>query len=479
MRIALVSRQLATHAHSGLNRATCDLARGLAGIGHEVHVIAERAHDGTLDLPAELHDVSGGRPLAWAAAVHGKLARLHAAGRIDIASMPLWGASGIFAVRDPRFPTVVSCMTSATTIGEVDPSWLDDPDACEAIHLERAYVQGARHLHGLTRAGLDKTLADYGGEPLTSRVVGRGLRDIAPAPRARATGGDVHILFVGRNDRRKGVDVLLEATGALIAEGAPVRLTLAGAENGAGGDRVRFEGVVSDERLHELYAGADIVCQPSRYESHGIVLIEAMMFGKPIVATTGGGIPEVLEHEGNALLAEPGDPATLVRALRELAGDPAKRARFAARSRERFLERYEIGAVARQMTALFEEAMEAHERHPDERTAAALLARSLDERAAAAEDALAEWDAYGRGLEAERDRLSAFALAVEAERDALRDRIAVAEAERDDWRRQTEIVNGKLWHLTSSRTWRMTEPLRGVARVTKRRGRDDTRGTSP
>jgi glycosyltransferase involved in cell wall biosynthesis len=476
MRIALVSRQLATHARSGLNRATCDLARGLAGIGHEVHVIAEHAGDGALDLPAEVHDVSGGRPLAGAAAGHGRRARR----RIDVASMPLWGATGIFAVRDPRFPTVVSCMTSATTIGEIDAAWLEDPEAREAVGLERVYVQGARHLHGLTRAGLEKTVRDYGGEPLTSRVVARGLSDIALAPRPREPGDTVEILFVGRNERRKGVDVLLDATSALIAEGAPVRLTLAGAENGRSSDRVRFEGVVSDERLRELYAGADIVCQPSRYESHGIVLVEAMMFGKPIVATTGGGIPEVLEHDGNALLAEPGDAGALVDALRALVSDPERRARLAARSRERYLERFEIGAVARQMTELFEEAIDAHERHPAEPTAAALLARSLDERAAAAEDALADWAAYGRELEAERGRLTAAAIAAEAERDALRGRVAGIEAERDDWRRQTEIVNGKLWHVTSSRTWRLTEPLRGgVARVARRRGRDGTRDTTP
>jgi glycogen(starch) synthase len=465
MRIALVSRQLATHAHSGLNRATCDLAIGLVGEGHEVHVIAERSTG--LDLPDAItvHDVTGGLPLQWAAAVHGKLARLHASGEIDVASMPLWGATGIFAVRDPRFPTVVSCMTSASTIGEVDRSFLEDADAREAIQLERMYVQGARHLHGLTRAGLDKTLADYGGEPLTSRIVGRGLRDVAPEPREGVAGDDVRILFVGRHERRKGIDVLLDAVGALVAEGAPVRLTLAGADarSEPGGDRIRFEGTVSDERLHELYEQADIVCQPSRYESHGIVLIEAMMFGKPVVATTGGGIPEVLEDGRNALLADPGDARSLRHALRTLIDDAAIRARFGARSRERYLERYEIGTVSRRMTQLFQEAVDAHERHPADRSAPALLARSLDERAAAAEDALADWSAYARDLEAERDRLRQEVGVTTAERDDLRERVARAEHE-------NAVANGKLWHVTNSRTWRLTEPLRAARRGRRRRG---------
>jgi hypothetical protein len=437
-----------------------------------------------------VHDVSGGRPLAWAAAAHGALARLHAEGQIDVASVPLWGSPGLFAIRDPRFPTVVSCMTSAATLGEIDPAWLDAPGGREALALERASVQGARHLHGLTRAALEKTIEDYGGEPLTADVVARGLRDRAAGSlreAGQAGDGPLEVLFVGRLEPRKGVDVLLDAMRALVAEGADVRLTLAGPDaelSGGGtyrerfeaasageivGERVSFAGAVSDDRLHELYARADVVCQPSRYESHGIVLIEAMMFGRPIVTTSGGGIPEVVEPDGNALLAAPGDATSLARCLRAMLESPPLRDRMGHRSRELYATRFEIGVVARDMTALFETAARAHAETPVEPSAASMLAVALDERAAAAERRLQTWQTYAHDLEADRDAQRARAEAAEAQRDACEERCSDAERERDDWRTQTEVVNGRLFQVMTSRTWRYTQPLRDAARVTRTR----------
>jgi glycogen synthase len=469
MRIALVSRQLATHAHSGLNRATRDLALGLAELGHGVHVIAEQADRQRLALPDEVvvHDIGGGLPLTWATAVHAKLARLHAANELDVASVPLWGAAGIFAVRDPRFPTVVSCMTSATTIAAVDPGFAASEGAREAIVLERECIRGARHLHGLTRETLDRTLADYGGSPLTASVVGRGLRDRAPASASRRD-GPVRVLFVGRLEPRKGVDVLLDAFARVEGD---VALTLAGpgGENGYRrglapelAAKVEFAGTVSDERLDELLAGADVVCQPSRYESHGIVLIEAMMFGKPIVTTSGGGIPEVVEDGGDALLAEPGDAAGLARHLGALASDAGLRARLGARARERYAERFEVSVVAAEMAALFERACEADERAPAPETTASMLARALDERAAAAEDESAWWRMRAEHFEGRHELAQAEIEAAEAE-------LAAARVEAYDWRSQTEIANGRLWELSTSRTWRMTQPLREAARLVRRR----------
>jgi glycogen(starch) synthase len=408
VRIALVSTHLATDRHSGLARATRDLAGQLHVQEHAVTVVTEPSPDGT-GLPAgvEVFEIAAAPPLEQAAAVHGALAALHRAGRLDIALVPLWGGIGALAVRDPRFPTVVSCLTTQRTMARVNPSWAAGPGR-ELERLERFCIEGARHLHGLTGAVLEDVRADYGGSPLTSAVVPRGLRDRSAGPAPHRAEGPLRLLFVGRLERRKGVDVLLEAVTALVREGHDVRLELAGPDSTlteadstyreafertaepALAERVSFLGAVSDERLHELYGAADVVCQPSRYESHGIVLVEAMMFGKPIATASAGGIPEVVENGGNALLAEPGDPLDLAASLRTLVGSESLRARMAARSRELFLARFEIAAVARAMCDLFSEAIRAHEASPAGDSAAGLLAVALDARAAAAEDRLAE-----------------------------------------------------------------------------------------
>jgi glycosyltransferase involved in cell wall biosynthesis len=421
VRIALVSRAVATLPHSGLSRATGELAAGLAALGHDVHLLAELPE--TLATPAgvRLHDVSGGRPLAWAAAAHAELARIDA---LDVVSVPLWGSEGIFATRDPRWPTVVSCMTSATTLAELEPGWTDAPGHREAIRLERLALAGARHLHGLTRAVLEKTIADYGVTPLTAGVVGRGLRDRAAgvAPPGEH-GGPVELLFVGRIEPRKGADVLLDAVRALLAEGVDLRLTIVAPGAAADGDeRIRVEGPVSEARLHELYTGADIVCQPARYESHGVVLVEGMMYARPLVTTTAGGIPEVVEAGGNALLARPGDVRSLAAALRTLAGSAALRRRMGARSRALYGARFESIAVARAMAALLADAIAAHAAVPPDAGAGVALAREL-----------------ARALEA-------------------------AEHECDAAQAAAVLADARTRQLTGSRSWRVTSPLRGAAR---------------
>ena len=84
---------------------------------------------------------------------------------------------------------------------------------------------------------------------------------------------------------------------------------------------VRFAGHVSDHELDCLFRESDIVCVPSRYESHGVVLLEAMMFGRPIATCDGGGIVEVVDHGRNALVSAPGDVPALVDSLRRLVED--------------------------------------------------------------------------------------------------------------------------------------------------------------
>ncbi len=117
-----------------------------------------------------------------------------------------------------------------------------------------------------------------------------------------------------------------------------------------------------DPELCALLDRADVVCQPSSYESHGIVLVEAMMWGKPVLSTRAGGISEVLEGDRNALLAAPGDVASTTAALRTLIDRPDLRGAFGRRSRERFERYFAIERVRPVMEALFAAALAADAR---------------------------------------------------------------------------------------------------------------------
>lgn len=104
---------------------------------------------------------------------------------------------------------------------------------------------------------------------------------------------------------------------------------------------VRFVSGVSDQRLVELYAEAELAVVPSLYEGFSLPAVEAMACGVPVVATTGGALPEVVGTDGvTGLLVPPGDPGELALAISRGLEDPLLRARLGQAGRRRVLERF-------------------------------------------------------------------------------------------------------------------------------------------
>ena len=157
--------------------------------------------------------------------------------------------------------------------------------------------------------------------------------------------GIPNILFVGRFDPRKGLPELMSACDALARDSVPFRLIVVGdgalrrrievMAQGALEGRVHFEGRVSNDRLPRYYASADVFCSPARGgESFGIVLLEAMASGVPIVATDLPGYRTVLTPGVEGLAVPPRDPASLRRALQTLLSRPELRKEMGGRGIE-------------------------------------------------------------------------------------------------------------------------------------------------
>src|SRR2546421_2569880 len=112
---------------------------------------------------------------------------------------------------------------------------------------------------------------------------------------------------------------------------------------------VRFVSGVDPARMVELYAEAEVAIVPSLYEGFSLPAIEAMAAGVPVVATTGGAIPEVVGRDGTtAALVPPGDAGALAAMIDELLDDPARRASIGLAGRARAVERYSWQATARE-----------------------------------------------------------------------------------------------------------------------------------
>src|SRR6266508_3952841 len=147
----------------------------------------------------------------------------------------------------------------------------------------------------------------------------------------------------------KGLRFLLEAVAKLRAE-RDVSLVVVGRANRNGHTAetlrrlgltnvVEFVSGVSDERIYQLYAQADLAVVPSLYEGFSLPAIEAMACAVPVVATTGGALPEVVGSDGvTAYLVPPGDADALAATIRSALDDPAGRARVGAAGRRRVVE---------------------------------------------------------------------------------------------------------------------------------------------
>ena len=183
----------------------------------------------------------------------------------------------------------------------------------------------------------------------------------ARAATLRSDLGTPLVLFTGRLVPYKGVDVLLRAIATIDARlvvvgDGPLRGALEAQARVTCGGRVTFAGTVADEELTALYHACDVFVLPSvtRAEAFGMVQIEAMACGKPVVSTSvPSGVPWVNQHLESGLIVPPGDADALAGALQSLLGDPALRARLGDGGRRRVGHEFTAATMAERTVALY------------------------------------------------------------------------------------------------------------------------------
>jgi glycosyltransferase involved in cell wall biosynthesis len=185
-----------------------------------------------------------------------------------------------------------------------------------------------------------------------------------PPPQALDRGMESgRILFLGRLGERKGTFDLVRAFAEIALRFPQARLVCAGdgaieevmalaSELGVAG-RVECPGWLSAEAARAELARADLFALPSYAEGLPMALLEAMAAGKPVVASSVGGIPSVIADDANGLLVNPGDPAGLVEALSRLLADAAVRRRLGGAARQTIEEGYSLGTSIRRLTTIY------------------------------------------------------------------------------------------------------------------------------
>jgi glycosyltransferase involved in cell wall biosynthesis len=190
------------------------------------------------------------------------------------------------------------------------------------------------------------------------RPVDRG-RDATRASSEVPADG-VLVLAVGRLHPQKGIDVLLAAAPAWAGLGRPVVVAVAG----DGPERARLEALAAGcpvpvrflgarEDVGDLLAAADVVVLPSRWEGSPLAAHEALLAGRPLVATRVGGVPELVG--AGAVLVPPDDPAALTAAVAALVADPGAAAELAARGLQQAARWPDAEAAARRSVELLDD----------------------------------------------------------------------------------------------------------------------------
>jgi glycosyltransferase involved in cell wall biosynthesis len=379
--ICLVSQELPPRKYGGIGRFTQDMASGLAEIGHEVHVVTaaddheETEYENGVWIHRVMEDGSARPELApWptarrnlsrATAVHREIERIAEGRQIDVIQAPIWDCEGVLCQLDPRWRTVLSLQTSASIAARLNPEWGASPCGQGSIALEQFAVRTASYVHTISDDILRRVQDDH---PVRFDAAHVGMVPLGIPDRSkrysRTTGrGSVRVLFVGRLEKRKGIDHFLVAATRLARLRENVDFLVVGddqlpAEDGRT-HRQRFEsstdpnilkrfhftGRVAEEDLYHYYVQSDIFCAPSRYESFGLVFLEAMMFGLPVIGCDVGGMKEVIDPGVNGFLVEPGSAAALAHGMLALVDDEEMRLEMGAKSRARFLDRYTAQAM--------------------------------------------------------------------------------------------------------------------------------------
>lgn len=381
IRVALVTGLYPPRPCGGVAMFMHTLAKSLAELGHEVTVITQ-AEDGrrhTVDfedgvwvhripnddsVPAQYPDAMPDLPpsiAGFAGRVLAELDRVNSHRQVQCVIGSIWDLELTAVIASDRYRTAMYLVTSYKLMQASKPEWSKNAHYFEN-HVRKMFageawaIKNCSVVLGSTEAIVKDVSAAYDLTIPSERT------QIIPFGVPKAEGGtkkrpreQLSLLFVGRLEERKGIDTLLAALPAIMsqindltvdivgedglpdADGVPFRLKFEATVGSADWlPRVRFHGHVDEAQLLEFYRNCSIFVAPSKYESFGLIYLEAMRFAKPCVGTKAGGIPEVVVDGSTGILVQPGSSKELEAAILRLVGDQALRRSMGKAGQRRF-----------------------------------------------------------------------------------------------------------------------------------------------
>lgn len=389
MRIAMISEHANPLAHlggadaGGQNVHVAELSAALARRGHDV-VVYSRRDDPRPPERVQTEQgycvvhVPAGPPrvlpkdalLQYMYAFSYHLRGAWAEQPPDVAHAHFWmsGVATQRAARQRRIPTVLT-FHALGSVKRLHQGTQDTSPDCR-LRMEADIARGANWVAATSTDEVFE-LARMGRAPARTSVVPCGVDTDAFTPDGRkaSRGERPRIVSVGRLVQRKGFDTIIRAlpsipAAELVIVGGPDRAALAedaeaqrlsrlAADLGVA-DRVRLLGSVTREQMPAMLRSADLVACAPWYEPFGIVPLEAMACGAPVVATAVGGIRDTVVDDVTGRLVPPKDPVRLAEAINELLADRVRRQALGTAGRGRARARYTWDRVAADTERIYE-----------------------------------------------------------------------------------------------------------------------------
>ncbi|MGI8825518.1 MAG: glycosyltransferase family 4 protein [Chloroflexota bacterium] len=385
--MALVSLEYPPEtAHGGIGSQTYLKAHGLAGLGHDVHVISgsidERRHeygDGPVRVirapdaidRLPLHTT----PVEWlvhSATVASEVSVLHDQMPLDLVDFPDWGCEGYIHLLNQtewrHIPTVIQLhgplVMFAHTVG-----W---PEQNSELYRVGTVMEGTclRLADAIFSSGGCSTewcSRHYGVDRERIPTLHMGVDTQLFCPRPGPKDPRPTIIFVGNVSGMKGAETLVEAACRLVGEYPDLRLSMVGrreerlvtelqamARTAGAPDMLDLPGFIAHEELPAHLSRSHFFAVPSFYEGGpGIVYLEAMSCGLPVIGCRGSGAAEVVRHGETGFLLPPGDVDALVQTLERLLADPDECQAMGERARRYVLAEADSVACLKKLEAFY------------------------------------------------------------------------------------------------------------------------------
>jgi glycogen synthase len=385
--VLLLSREYPPHVYGGAGVVVDHLSRALA---RRASVEVRCFGDNEQSRPnLAVHGYSpwerlaGGPEAAYAPALEALsvgLAMARDAVRADVVHTHTWyvGLGGMLVQAIHGVPLVV-------TLHSLEPLRPWKADQLGTGYLvsswaERLAVERADRVIAVSAQMRADILANFRVEPERVVVLHNGVDAQAFTRTERREALDRHgvrepyALFVGRISEQKGIFQLLDAARRL-PEGVQLVLCASSPDTPelltrlqtavSGRPQIRWiNAMLPVEEVVQIYSHAAVFVCPSIYEPFGIINLEAMACGTPVVASRVGGIPEVVVDGETGWLVEPGDPAALAEALRTALVDPERARRMGEAGRRRVEAHFSWDRIAALTMDVYRQAIEDHRRAP-------------------------------------------------------------------------------------------------------------------